>query len=160
MPPDFTLRPATQSDCEAVRTLVFSVLADYDLQVDPETTDADLFDLEGHYAQRGGCFDVVTNAAGQIIGSVGLQPQGEGLCELRKMYLHPQYRGLGIGKALLQHALTRATALGFTEVRLETAAVLKEAVRMYEKAGFERYVPEHSAARCDAAYRLRLPAQE
>ncbi|HAL71416.1 MAG TPA: N-acetyltransferase [Verrucomicrobiales bacterium] len=156
MPPEFTLRPATQADCDAVRALVFSVLADYALQVDPETTDADLFDLEGHYAKRGGCFDVVTNTEGRVIGSVGLQPQEPGICELRKMYLHPHYRGLGIGKTLLQHALSRATALGFSEVRLETAAVLKEAVRMYEKAGFQRYEPEHCAARCDAAYRLRL----
>ncbi|SKA94291.1 putative acetyltransferase [Prosthecobacter debontii] len=156
MPPGYTLRPATNADCEAVRAVVLSVLAEYGLQADLSTTDADLFDLEGHYAQRGGCFEVVVDPNGKIIASVGLQPQGEGLCELRKMYLLPQHRGRGIGRTLLDHALQRARELGFREIHLETASVLKEATAMYERAGFQPYQPEHCSARCDLAYRLML----
>jgi len=161
MPPDYLLRPATNQDCPAVQSLVFGVLTEYGLQADPATTDTDLFDLEGHYLHRGGCFDVVTDAAGQIIASVGLQPQEHGVCELRKMYLMPEHRGRGIGKTLLYHVIQRARERGFVEIRLETAAVLKEAVAMYERVGFQRYEPAHCAARCDAAYRLLLtPATE
>lgn len=156
MPPDFHLRPATHADGPAVQALVFSILAEYKLQADPETTDADLFDLEGHYAARGGSFDVVTDAGGRVIASVGLQPHGPGVCELRKMYVHPAHRGQGLGRTLLKHAITRARELGFREIVLETAAVLKEAVLMYENAGFQRYETPPGAARCDAAYRLVL----
>lgn len=157
MPPDLTLRPATNADCAAVQSLVFGVLAEYGLQADPATTDADLFDLEGHYHQRGGCFDVVTDDQGNVIASVGLHPGEAGVCELRKMYVQAGQRGRGLGRGLLQHALVRAHELGFTEIHLETAAVLKEAVAMYEKAGFQRFEMAHTAARCDAAYRLVLP---
>lgn len=156
MPPGFHLRPATQADCEGVRAVVLGVLAEYGLQSDLATTDADLFDLEGHYLALGGCFDVVTDAAGHIVASVGLQPQGAGICELRKMYLLPQHRGQGIGRALMDHALQRARELGFREIHLETAKVLKEATSMYERAGFQPYEPEHCSARCDIAYRLKL----
>lgn len=156
LPAGFTLRPATNADCAAVQSVVFAVLAEYHLTVDTATTDADLFDLEKHYGEAGGSFDVVVSPRGEIIASVGIQPQGNGAGELRKMYLLSQYRGLGIGRALMQHALATARRLGLKELHLETAAVLKEAVAMYEKAGFQKYIPEHCSARCDAAYRLVL----
>lgn len=156
LPLGYILRPATNADCAAVRTIVLWVLAEYGLESDLSTTDADLFDLEGHYKSLGGCFDVVVDAEGQIVASVGLQPQGEGICEMRKMYLLPEHRGLGIGRALMEHALARARELGFTEIHLETARVLQQATRLYESVGFTPYEPEHCAARCDIAYRLRL----
>ena len=156
MPPPFQLRPATNADCASVQSLVFGILAEYDLQAAPDTTDVDLFDLEGHYQAQGGSFDVVTDQEGQIIASVGLQPHEPGICELRKMYVLPTHRGHGIGRMLLAHAINKARDLGFTEIRLETAAVLKEAVIMYERAGFQRYETPPGAARCDAAYRLVL----
>lgn len=156
LPQGYSLRPATNADCAGVQKVVFGVLHEYGLQADPATTDADLFDLEAHYSQAGGCFEVVTDSKGQIIASVGLHPQEPGICELRKMYLLPEHRGHGIGRALLNHAIAKARDLGFSEIRLETASVLKEAVAMYERAGFQPYVPDHCSARCDAAYRLAL----
>lgn len=156
MPPDFQLRSATNADGPSVQSLVFGILAEYDLQADPDTTDADLFDLEGHYHALGGSFDVVMDRNGQVIASVGLQPHEPGICELRKMYVLPAHRGHGIGRDLLSHAIRKARELGFKEIRLETATVLKEAVIMYERAGFQRYEIPPGAARCDAAYRLIL----
>lgn len=156
MPPGYTLRPATNADCPAVQLVVIGVLAEYDLQTDFATTDADLFDLEAYYFSKGGCFDVVVTDAGEVVACVGLQPQGAGITELRKMYLLPEHRGLGIGRALLNHAIKNARDSGFVEIRLETASVLKEAVAMYEREGFQRYEPEHRSARCDAAYRFLL----
>jgi len=78
-------------------------------------------------------------------------------CELRKMYLRRDYRGQGLGKRLLEHALAEARRLGFKTVTLETASVLKEAIRLYETYGFKPYAPSHLSRRCDQAYELRLP---
>jgi putative acetyltransferase len=72
------------------------------------------------------------------------------------MYLARPARGRGCGRRLLEHALARAAALGFTRVVLETASVLREAVALYERSGFRPYVSEHLAARCDTAYYLDL----
>jgi len=58
---------------------------------------------------------------------------------------------------LLDHALARATALGFSRVELETATVLREAISLYEGCGFRPYASEHLSARCDTAYFLELP---
>ena len=145
-----------------VRDIVFSVLAEYRLQPDPDGTDADLSDLEGQYIARGGAFDVVANADGEVVGSVGLYPVDASACELLVFcYLIVPSVGAilfadSIGKRLLEHALRRARELGFSRVTLETALVLEEAIRLYERYGFRRYQASHLSARCDAAYVLDL----
>jgi len=72
------------------------------------------------------------------------------------MYLHRDYRGRGLGKWLLEHALAEGRRLGFKRVTLETASVLKEAIRLYEAYGFQPYRPTHLSCRCDQAYSLNL----
>jgi putative acetyltransferase len=155
----FHLRPATNDDRAAVERVVFGVLAEYGLTPHPEGTDADLRDLEASYHAAGGSFDVLIDASGEVVGTVGLARVSETTCELRKMYLARAARGQGWGRRLLEHALARAAALGFTRVVLETASVLRDAVALYERSGFRPYVPEHLAARCDTAYYLDLTRQ-
>lgn len=155
--PKLTLRPATNRDREAIQALVFGVLKEYGLKPDPGATDSDLQDIELSYIARGGMFDVLADEAGQVAGSVGLMPISPSVCELRKMYLAPPFRGQGFGRRLLEHALSRAGELGFDRVVLETACVLRKAIALYERYGFSRYTPEHMASRCDAAYFLDLP---
>jgi len=150
------LRRATNQDREKITTLVFEVLREYGLSPDPGSTDADLTDVESHYHGRGGIFDVLETADGAVVGSVGLYPVIGSTCELRKMYLHPSFRGKGLGRHLLEHALKRAKQLGFARVTLETASVLKEAIDLYQSYGFRPYAPDHLAGRCDQAHYLDL----
>ena len=152
---DFTIRPATNGDAEAIRALVFGILREFGFSPDPTGTDADLADLEASY-QRGGAFDVLTDASGRIVGTVGLFPLAVGVCELRKMYLAPERRGRGLGGRLLRHAVSRARELGFTRIELETATVLETARRMYESFGFRPFTPHRVTCRCDRAYYLDL----
>jgi putative acetyltransferase len=72
------------------------------------------------------------------------------------MYLRRDYRAKGLGRQLLEHALAEARRLGFGTITLETASVLKEAIRLYECYGFKPYVPTHLSCRCDQAYTLEL----
>lgn len=154
--PDLSFRPVTNTDADAVRALVFSVLAEHGLQPDPLATDSDLNDLEAHYTRRGGWFYVVVGADGVICGSVGLYPMDATTCELRKMYLAASLRGRGVGRYLLEKALATARELQFRRVTLETASTLQSAIRLYLRYGFRPFTPEHLAARADQAYFLDL----
>jgi putative acetyltransferase len=155
-PRDAQLRPATNADSPAVRDLVFAALREYGLSPDPDGTDADLRDIESSYPRRGGAFDVLEASHGRILGCVGLYPLGVETCELRKMYLAPGARGCGLGRRLLDAALTTAKKLGFRFVTLETASVLKEAIALYTRYGFKPYTPDHMSKRCNQAYALDL----
>ncbi len=146
----------TDADAEAIRTLVFGVLAEYGLLAEHEGVDADLSDIEGNYIARGGLFDLVFDDAGQIIGTVGLYPRGDGVAELRKMYLVKYARSRGLGKMLLERVLSRARELGFGRIELETSSKLVEAIGLYKRYGFQPFQPDHMACRCDQAWALEL----
>ena len=148
------IRPATNDDCDDVRALIFAILDEYELEPAPKTTDRDLDDLEGFYAD--GMFDVLVSSDGAIIGTVGLKPRENGAIELRKMYLKSSYRGRGLGVRLLKHAIARARELNAHRLELETARVLEEAIGLYEKFGFVQVEREDRERRCDTVLVLDL----
>ena len=150
------IRQATRADQEQVKMLVFGVLREFGLEPSPESTDADLSDIEGAYLNSGGMFEIIERSDGRIVGSVGIYPMDGGLCELRKMYLLADVRGRGLGKLLLERALSHARKAGFRAVMLETAGVLEGAVSLYTSYGFQPTNLEHMALRADQAFILNL----
>jgi putative acetyltransferase len=151
-----TIRPATNNDREAIVKLVFGVLGEFGLEPDPSATDADLQDIEANYLQRGGLFDVIEDPDGNLVGSVGIFPIDENICELRKMYFVPEIRGLGLGGYVLQRAVKQAKELGFTRMVLETSSKLSAANRLYIHFGFQPFTSDHLARRADQSYDLDL----
>ena len=77
---------------------------------------------------------------GKIVGGGGLFPTEAlptGTCELVKMYLQKEYRGIGLGKQMMHKCLEWAKENGYNQVYLETMPELKKAVAVYEKLGFQ-----------------------
>src|SRR5438132_1247743 len=150
------IRAATNGDTDKIRELVFGVLAEYGLKGDPDGTDSDLNDIEANYIARGGLFDVVETEDGKVVGTVGIFPKAEGVCELRKMYLLREARGKGLGKQLMERVLEQARVLGFRRIELDTSSRLVEAISLYKRYGFRPIECEHIPARCDQAFALDL----
>ena len=150
------IRAAHAGDAAAVRGVVNATLAEYGIAADPAGTDRDLADLDAFYFSRGGGFIVAVAPDGRVVGSCGIAPLEGGTWDLRKMYLAPEARGQGLGKRLLARILSFAKGKGATRVELETASVLKEAISLYEKAGFTPVERPLAARRCDKAYALDL----
>ena len=76
----------------------------------------------------------------KVVGGGGIYPT-DGLppdtCELVKMYLLPEARGLGLGRTLIEKCIEAAAENGFKKIYLETMPELKQALSVYEKFGFE-----------------------
>lgn len=149
------IRDANNADSEQVKQLVFTVLEEYGLSPDPDTTDRDLDDIEACYFSNGGYFGVIEKDH-IIVATVGLYRLDEESCELRKMYIAANQRGSGLGRKLMEFSLKKARESGFKRILLETASPLKEAIALYQKYGFVEYSPEHLSARCDQAFELML----
>jgi putative acetyltransferase len=136
---DFTIREIQPGDNPKLATIIRSVLAEFNankpgtVYFDPTTDDLNtLFSV-----QRSAYF--VVEQGGEIIGGAGVYPTDalpEGYCELVKIYLLPQARGKGIGKALIEKCFETAKQLGYTGMYLESMPELKTAVGLYERCGF------------------------
>jgi putative acetyltransferase len=82
----------------------------------------------------------VAECDGKLVGGGDIFPSpglSEGTCELVKMYLLPEARGIGLGKKLIQKCIDFAEEAGYTTIYLETMPELKQAMKTYEKFGFE-----------------------
>jgi len=108
------------------------------------------------------CAYFVCELNGKVIGGGGIAPLEGGddqTCELKKMYFLPEGRGKGLGQRVLDECLKAATDFGFEYCYLETFNTMKQAMKLYEKNGFEK-IPGpcgntgHFA--CDTFYRKRL----
>ncbi len=76
---------------------------------------------------------------GEIVGGGGIYPTKglpEDTCELVKMYLLPMARGRGVGKLIIDKCIEKATGLGYKNMYLETMPELQQAIKVYEKFGF------------------------
>ena len=152
---ELIVRSATNADREQVQGLVFGVLNEYGLEPDPEGTDSDLTDIEKNYIVRGGVFELIETREGRLLGTAALYPMDKETVELRKMYFDKELRGRGWGSLMLRRLIDRSRELGFKRIYLETASVLTDATRLYEKFGFVQTQETH-AARSDRGYVLDL----
>ncbi len=142
--PEIEIRPLqTGEDATAFRTLNEEWITRYFTleKMDRET----LGDPEDKILKKGGHI-FMAYLGQQAVGCVALIPIGDGVYELSKMAVSPEMRGLGIGRRLLQHAVTEAKRIGAKSLFLGSNSRLENAVHLYESVGF-RHVPAGKPAR-------------
>jgi len=92
--------------------------------------------LNKYSAPTGALFIAYYNAI--PVGCIALQPLQEAqTCEMKRLYVEPQYRNLKIGDALVKVLLQEAQLLGYTTMKLDTLERLQAAIQLYQKFGFE-----------------------
>ena len=90
---------------------------------------------------REGVAFFVLHYQGQPVGCGGIKLFGTEYGEVKRMYVRPAHRGLGLGKAILDHLADYARARNVGVMRLETGIYESEAIRLYERWGFQRRPP-------------------
>ena len=92
------------------------------------------------FAPPDGAF-LVMRMDGEPVGCGGLTPLAEGAAYLKRMWIAPEARGLGLARRLLAALEDRARAIGYRVVRLETNRALVEAQKLYRSAGYTEVEP-------------------
>lgn len=129
----------TPADAEAFRTLNEAWITRFFTLEDADR--AILGDPAGRIIEPGGAV-FVARLGDEVVGCVGIAPEGERVFELVKMAVSPDHQGHGTGRRLIRAAIDRARALGAQRITLETNSALASAVHLYVTSGFRHLTDE------------------
>ena len=128
------------ADIATVRTLFLEYAAQLDFSLCFQDFDEELAGLPGDYATpSGGLW--LAERDGSAIGCVGLRPLEPGICEIKRLYLRPAARGLGLGRLLAETAIDAARRHGYSAMRLDTVDSMAAAQTLYRGLGFRERGP-------------------
>ena len=136
----FSIRKIEQADNPEIERIIKTVLEEHGVNK-PGTAyfDKSLLTMYESYTDKRSAY-FIGLIDGSLSGGSGIFPtEGlpEGTCELVKMYLLPEARGKGLGKALIDHCCAFAKEAGYKKVYLETVPEFEKAIRVYEHSGFK-----------------------
>jgi GNAT superfamily N-acetyltransferase len=101
----------------------------------------ELAGLPGDYAPPDGRL-LLAEYEGQLAGCVALHKWEAGICEMKRLYVRPSFRGKGLGRVLAETIIAAARNIGYQRMRLDTIGpLMKDAVEMYRKLGFREITP-------------------
>ena len=133
----------TASDIEIVRVLFREYQRFLGVDLCFQGFEEELATLPGRYAPPGGRLLLALDGA-HAAGCVALRPLDEGICEMKRLFVRPAYRGRGLGRDLAVQIVNEASALGYATMRLDTLEGLDSAMRIYESLGFRRCAPYYA----------------
>jgi putative acetyltransferase len=150
------LEPVQPAELDDARALMRAFVAwhrarhveDIDLierYFDQRAFDEELACLPGKYARPHGRL-LLAYVDGRPAGCVALRELGDGICEMKRMFVPDAFRGRGVGRALAERIIAEGKEAGYRVMRLDTSRRQSEAMRLYEKAGFRRIPPYYPLA--------------
>jgi putative acetyltransferase len=106
-----------------------------------QSFDEELASLPGDYAPPDGRLLLATHDS-EPAGCVALHKLAPEVCEMKRLYVRPQFRGKGVGKSLAERIINEARVIGYKQLRLDTVEpVMRTAVGMYRMLGFREIAP-------------------
>ncbi|MGO9168000.1 MAG: GNAT family N-acetyltransferase [Candidatus Sulfotelmatobacter sp.] len=114
--------------------------------------DKELAGLPGDYAPPEGRL-LLVECESRLAGCVALHTLDVTVCEMKRLYLRPQFRGKGLGRVLAERIIAEARQIGYRQMRLDTVEpVMKDAVGLYRKLGFKEVAPYRPNPMAGAMY--------
>ncbi|KAF2500557.1 carbonic anhydrase [Lophium mytilinum] len=134
-----TISPVrTSADLAATIQLFNDYVAWLDIDLAFQDFAAEIANMPGKYAGPTGELLLARDTAGVAVGCVAIRPLSAGCCEVKRLWVAPEGRGLGVGRALVVAVIEAARDRGYGEMRLDTLPKMGAAIGLYESLGFER----------------------
>lgn len=130
----------TEEDIELFRTLLKEYVDSLGIDLSFQNFQEELVNLPGCYAQPEGCI-LLAEYDGKIAGCVAFKKLSDGICEGKRLYVKPQFRGLEVGRKLMETIIEEARKIGYTHIRGDTLPSMKTAQALYASLGFKEIEP-------------------
>jgi putative acetyltransferase len=103
--------------------------------------DQEVANLPGDYAPPSGRVFLAIEDD-KVMGCVALRKIGEGIGEMKRLYVRPEFRGRGFGRTLAEKLIAEAKQIGYTSLQLDTLpGKMDQAIAMYRALGFKEILP-------------------
>ena len=134
-----------QDHYQTARELFTQYADSLDFDLEFQGFSQELATLPGNFAPPQGCI-LLAEDSGNFVGCVALRPLADKICEMKRLYVKPGYRGRGIGRMLACSIIDRAREIGYAKMRLDTISTMNEARALYYSLEFRnikayRYSP-------------------
>lgn len=110
------------------------------VSLDYQGYEAEFADLPGKYAPPDGRL-ILAEGDGEVHGCIALRKVSGDICEMKRLYVRPRARGLGIGLHLVTRLIEEAREAGYAEMRLDVLAEFAQAKVLYRRVGFVSAAP-------------------
>jgi GNAT superfamily N-acetyltransferase len=135
----------TEADLTATAALFQDYATSLPVDLAYQDFSAELAALPGKYAPPAGELLIARDRNGEPLGCVGLRPlSAPGGCEMKRLFLLPAARGLGLGRAMSETLIAEARRRGYRELRLDTLPTMSAAIRLSEQLGFGAIAPYYA----------------
>jgi putative acetyltransferase len=148
------IQPGNAAEWEHVRELFREYWSSFGFSPCFQGFETEVAGLPGAYAPPEGAL-VLALIDGEVAGCAALRRFDAQRGEAKRLYVRPQFRGRGVGRALLDWVIAQARAMGYREMVGDTIPQMAVALDMYDRAGFERTGP-YAAVPTPGAIYLRL----
>ena len=131
---------ASQKNLEDIRKLFREYAASLGFDLGFQDFDEELAELPGEYSQPDGRLFLATYGK-KTVGCVALRWLKGNVCEMKRLYVRPEFRGKGIGRSLAKKIIKETRKIGYTTMRLDTIPSMKQALVLYKSLGFRKIKP-------------------
>jgi len=138
-------------DLAHIRDLFLEYARSLDFSLCFQGFDEELAALPGKYAPPEGAL-LLARVDGAVAGAVGLRPLGDGTCEMKRLYVRPEFRGTGAGRRLAERIVAIGGECGYRAMRLDTLASMEAARALYGSLGFREIPAYYDNPLCGALY--------